>query len=321
MSRSVWALELTYDSVNPIIKKLATGWERAFQNRLPRAFNTYIANSSKILQAFHKAIEERVYENGVGLANLSILRTQVQIYEQLFNDLGAVLVAQMTELQREANRDFTPTIASIMHNVYDTCTVEHGPGSYKRMKEHMTNYVERERHRMFHEATKTVERHLDQMCKALQNSMETKADEIFVQMNRDYTHVLGGVANQQPARLQSREEAQLRSEVRDVLRGVDAQFEPIANGELDGAEEAGDEAQAVENQDSSTDEEESGVLFESAQESADDGANEDSLMDGDDTMLTEPTPQKRTDEDFDMEGGNKRYMATVSSDDDMDMEL
>ncbi|CAO2648594.1 Nn.00g078610.m01.CDS01 [Neocucurbitaria sp. VM-36] len=309
------------DLVNPIIKKLATGWERAFQSRLPKAFNTYIANSGRILQAFHEAIEKRVRENGVGLANLSILKTQIHTYEQLFKDLGAVLITQMTELQREANRDFTPTIASIMHTVYDICTAEHGQGSYKRMKEHMMNHVERERHRMFHEATRTVGKHLDQMCKALQNSMETRADEIFVQMNRDYMQVLGGMHHSQPAMLQTKEERMMRSNIKDILRGVDAQFEPIANGELDVADGAEHEELTDEKQESGTGEDNDGVFFESAQDSADGGANEDSFMDGDDTMLTEPTPQKPVSKDVDMGDGEKGNMPTVSSDDDMDLQM
>jgi hypothetical protein len=176
----VRSIILIQRSVDPILKRLATGWERAFQTRLPKAFNTYVTNSGKIIHKFHEAVEERARDNGVGLANLSMLKTQIHNYEQAFKDLGILLVTQMTELQREANRDFTPTIANIMHTVYDNCTVERGPGQYKRMKEFMRDHVEQERHRMFHEAVKTVEKHLDAMCKALQESMEAKADEIFV---------------------------------------------------------------------------------------------------------------------------------------------
>jgi hypothetical protein len=51
-------------------------------------------------------------------------------------------------------------------------------------------------------------------------------------MNRDYMRVLGGVAADQPILLQSKEEAEMKSEIRDVVKEVDAQFEPIANGEL-----------------------------------------------------------------------------------------
>ncbi|KAH7392794.1 hypothetical protein BKA66DRAFT_567533 [Pyrenochaeta sp. MPI-SDFR-AT-0127] len=313
-SSSAGHRDFNADLVDPILKKLASGWERAFQMRLPKAFGTYIGNSNKILHRFHEAIEERAHENGVSLANLSILKTQVHTYEQLFKDLGIVLLTQMTELQREANRDFTPTIANIMHTVYDLCTVEHGQGSYKRMKEHMKNHVERERHKMFHAATRTVELHLDQMCKALQNSMETKADEIFLKMNTDYMHVLGGMARPQPAMLQSSEERNLRAEIRDVLRGIDTQFEPIANGEIQ-------EPALVEDDDSG--------VFESAQESAQESVNadvdDDSVMNGvDDTTITEPTPPRPAAPQHDRNGAyesERHSRRSTLSNDTMNEEL
>jgi hypothetical protein len=115
----------------------------------------------------HEAVEDRARENGVGLANLSMLKGQIYNYELAFKDLGITLITQMTELQREANSDFTPTVAEIMHTVYDTCTGERGVGHYKRMKDSIRDHVEHERHHMFHEAVKTVEKHLDVMCKAL----------------------------------------------------------------------------------------------------------------------------------------------------------
>jgi hypothetical protein len=83
---------------------------------------------------------------------------------------------------------------------------------------------------MFHKAIKTVGQHLNAMCKTLQESMEAKADEIYVQMNSEYMRVLGGVAVNQPIRVQSKGEAEMKSEIRDVLKSVDAQFKPIANG-------------------------------------------------------------------------------------------
>jgi hypothetical protein len=43
--------------------------------------------------------------------------------------------------------------------------------------------------------------------------------------------VLGGVAADQPILVQSKEEAEMKSEIRAMLKDVDAQFESIASGE------------------------------------------------------------------------------------------
>lgn len=279
-------------SVDPIVKKLATGWERAFQNRLPRAFAAFVAESGKVLHKFHEAVEERARQNGVGLASLSTLKTQIYTYEMLFGELNQVLIDSMTELQRDANRDFTPTIASIMHTVYEICTDEHGQGSFKRMKAAMSEHVERNRHHMFNEATMTVKRHLDAMCGKLEELMEVRADEIFMKMRDDYIRALGGVQVNQEA-VMSREERSMRSDIVDKLRAVDAQFEPISKGKLASADDNADAENLA-----AVDEDEESVAFESADESANEdttgGANEDSIMqesimqDNDDTGIAEP---------------------------------
>ncbi|KAH9882765.1 hypothetical protein J1614_000131 [Plenodomus biglobosus] len=266
-SSSAGLRDFNADLIDPIIKKLATGWERAFQNRLPKAFQTYVANSRRVLHAFHTAVEERARRNGVGLASLTILKTQIHTYEHLYANLGTLLITQMTELQREANRDFTPTIASIMHAVYDACTVERGPGSFNRMKELMIIHVERERHRMFHDATKTVEKHLDLM---------------------DYMQALAGRDIQGPVLLRGREEREIRKEIRGLILDVDEQFADIANGNLDiwVAEEEVEKSTVTVG-------DENGVFGDAQESVSDQDNNEDSIMTGvDDSMITEPTPTK-----------------------------
>jgi hypothetical protein len=187
-SRVAGHRDFNLDLVNPIMKKLATSWERAFQSRLPKAFEGFIKASGKLLHSFHEAVEERARSNGVGLVNLAALKTQIYTYEQLFADLNQVLITKITKLQRDANRDFTPTIANIMHTVYEMCADEHGSGSFKRMKEHMNNYVDCYKHSMFNDATFTVKRHLDAMCKVLEDVMEEKADEFFFHWNERRLH-------------------------------------------------------------------------------------------------------------------------------------
>ena len=74
------------DLVSPIKIKLVTGWERAFQARLPKVVDTYIKNSSTLLYGFHEAIKEYMKTKGVTLANLPILETQISNFGQLFKD-------------------------------------------------------------------------------------------------------------------------------------------------------------------------------------------------------------------------------------------
>lgn len=209
---------------------------------------------------------------------------------------NTVLKDKMNELQRDANRDFTPTIANIMHEVYLTCANEAGKGSFMRMKEHMLGFVDKWRHRMFNDATLTVQRHLNSMCETLEDLMEEKADEIFIGMKRDYQRTLGGQAQFDQAAVLPKAERALRAEVMGILKTIDAQFEPIARGEITAVTDeadapAGSQEQPIFNNDDDE------IAFESARESVDPDAHDESAMEGiEDTMLTEPTPSKHIED-------------------------
>lgn len=148
---------------------------------------------------------------------------------------------------------------------------------------------------MFNEATMTVKRHLDAVCRSLQELMEERADEIYIKMKADYMRVLGGVQISQ-ATAMSRDERNMRSNIMDQLRAVDARFESISKGELAPADTATDLNN--EDQSAATDDTET-MASESAHESSEgipavahnDSAMQDSIMrDNNDTYITEPMP-------------------------------
>lgn len=185
--------DLNEELLDPIVQQLATRWENAFQQRLPRAFEAYTKNSGDVLHAFHARIEDRARQNGIGLAHLAMLEGSIFNYEQMFQDLNDQLKIRLTEAQRDANREFVPTLANFMMTVYDKCATESGAGSFARMKNHMETFVQLHSQTMFQAATKTVEEALTNMCRNLETEMSKKADEISCLMHKDYMRALVGV--------------------------------------------------------------------------------------------------------------------------------
>lgn len=57
------------------------------------------------------------------------------------------------EKQRDVNRVMTPVIQSRMTTGYEACNAEHGPGTYERMKAHMSRHVTTTKSIMFSEAS------------------------------------------------------------------------------------------------------------------------------------------------------------------------
>ena len=118
--------DLSASSAEPLIKSLATGWEKSFARRVPHVLQSFTANSSALLKSFHKSVEVRVRQKGFGIAGLAMLGQQLRNYQQAFADLSKALIEQINRLQREANREFTPTIVAAMQPAYFLCVAECG---------------------------------------------------------------------------------------------------------------------------------------------------------------------------------------------------
>ena len=107
-----------------------------------------------------------------------------------------------------------------------------GTGSYKRMKDAMASHVDQERHTMFRYATEAVKQRLTQMCRAVEEQMSNKADEVFLQMRRDYMTTIGGAQLSQ-GDLMSKAERTMRKDVLSILDGADDQFKAVLKGEVE----------------------------------------------------------------------------------------
>jgi len=59
----------------------------------------------------------------------------------------------IVEKQRDVNRVMTPMIQSRMTTAYEACILERGPGTYERMKSHMSRHVTTTKSVMFSEAS------------------------------------------------------------------------------------------------------------------------------------------------------------------------
>jgi hypothetical protein len=220
--------------VNPIIKKLATGWERTFQNCMPRLFREFIEGCSQLIHETHEKIEQQAKPHDAG-SKLAAMKTQTFTYQSLFADLDVELSQMMNELQREANRVFASTIAETMSGVYDKCANESGKGSYSRMKDHMTEHVDVHRRAMFTKATRAVKVQLQGTCDKLESIMLEKAKELHVNMKIDYMRALGSIQADASEELEN-----LRKDVSALVSSVNARFASIARGGFTRVEKLGD---------------------------------------------------------------------------------
>lgn len=127
-TNAVGSHDLNLQLCEPIIKHLAGHWEKAFARRLPGVLQSFTRKSKGLLTAFHQEIEARSMKQGVGTAGLAMLGQQLRNYEAIFANFTAQMIEVINTLQRDANREFTPVIASKLASAYEWCAAEVGGG-------------------------------------------------------------------------------------------------------------------------------------------------------------------------------------------------
>ncbi|KZL84766.1 tat pathway signal sequence [Colletotrichum incanum] len=203
--------------LEPISRQLASGWERAFQRRLPQALEGFAMSARLLLEKFHSNAISHSQERGSNYAGINMLSNQLRTHISRLKEIPAMLHTVVQELQREASRGFHPVIQEDMQPAYDICVAESGPGSYARMKNHMVNHVESSRHTMFRHSTDSVKEQLQTLCKRVEDEMAQQVQDIYNLLARDYLAVIVGIDNNVKHTGLPRAERLLRAEMCPIL--------------------------------------------------------------------------------------------------------
>lgn len=111
---------------DPMIKVIASGWDRTFSRRTPAVLAGLPRSAHNLLRAFHRDIELRVQKTGAILPGLHMLQQQLQVYEDVFKDFANTSKKEIDTLQKDINREFVPVIQTAMTAAYDICVAESG---------------------------------------------------------------------------------------------------------------------------------------------------------------------------------------------------
>ncbi|KAK8221531.1 hypothetical protein IWZ01DRAFT_537433 [Phyllosticta capitalensis] len=215
----------------PILKEIATGWERAFQRRLPTNIRNFKSNVSKEVEAFHNLVCQRARRVGVSMARLNQLNNQLRNHTEFLNTLVAGIIDLVSTRQKEVNREFVPVIASAMQHAYQVATDESGKGSYIRMKAYVNNHVAQNQDRMFRDACQAVKNRLDQMCHEVQEQLADRAAHVFTSAQRDYNSAVGNLGAAEVELTPA--EKELRNEINGIVKTAEEVFERVLEGEED----------------------------------------------------------------------------------------
>ncbi|TLS29371.1 hypothetical protein PpBr36_00947 [Pyricularia pennisetigena] len=177
--------------LEPIMSHLASAWEETFQRRIPIAIRTLVASVQRALQAFHANVTT-ANNLPVPAQDIAILARRLCGYLEKVSAIQVALDQEITEAQREANRQLEPAIIDRMSLGYRLALEERGTGSHMRMKGIMVDHVKVARHIMFKEAKKAVQDDLKALSNQVHGSLKELASEINARTLHDYSAVLLG---------------------------------------------------------------------------------------------------------------------------------
>lgn len=120
------ARDFNAELLEPISKQLATGWERAFLRRLPRALDDFAAEARLLLETFHRGVVEYAELCDANYPGISMLSQQLRTHVTRLKEIPGMLRSVIQDLQREASRGFEPVVTADMEPVYDACVQERG---------------------------------------------------------------------------------------------------------------------------------------------------------------------------------------------------
>ena len=116
-----WNAEL----IEPIIKAIASGWEKTFSRRINSLLQGAASDAGLLLKSFHDDIEREASQNGP-VAGLHLLSHQLRNYQALLKDVCNENLATTVAQAKEINRMFQPVIATALEPAYETCVAERG---------------------------------------------------------------------------------------------------------------------------------------------------------------------------------------------------
>lgn len=162
------------------------------------------------------------------------------------------------------------------------------------MKAHMNSHVAENRHTMFHESAEEVERQLSSLVKDVEDTLADKADEVFMQIKRDYRSVLGGGDAPPDGEVLPRVQRQVRKEVARIIDGVEKMMRKVVGLEVDeevDMEEGNEESQVK--SDETGDGSQHGTQQSNTEEAREDSAHQS----------PSPKPKNKVREDIQKERG------------------
>lgn len=125
-TKSEKSRDFNEDVLEPYLKKIAPGWDKAFSHSIPGTLDGLLASITKELTDFHNMMSSRPELEKCKMASMKILGQQIKNVVESMKVKVTGLKGAIQEQQREASRTFLPEIQKQMQKAYTAVAQEKG---------------------------------------------------------------------------------------------------------------------------------------------------------------------------------------------------
>ncbi|EGC41001.1 conserved hypothetical protein [Histoplasma capsulatum var. duboisii H88] len=199
--------------IQPMMPILAASWERSFSRLIPKMLSRFAETSYGYVKALNESLAPRLSARAAN-PNIALkLKSQLTTYQASFKEMSCASDAMLNQSHKAANRAFVPIIAAELKEAYKDCgsaSESAGQGVYIRMKNIMTEHVQKGRHEMFRKSTEHVQSELEGTLQSIRNFLALEIEMLFQTIRLDYENAF--------EKSQTSEEKALNKELKNLLR-------------------------------------------------------------------------------------------------------
>ncbi|KAI0527772.1 hypothetical protein F5B22DRAFT_3364 [Xylaria bambusicola] len=204
------------DLAAPLLQHLGNQWDITFTKKIPEALVAHTKACQRLQDEYHDLIKSRIQKNPAfhGVANMLKDQDKKRVIG-LANKINS-FTSDITTIQREANRAFTPAIQQKLKSKYKELCEDKGPGVFARIRAGMEEVVGKKA--VFSSSYKSPHAKLSEIPENIREELQIYVDIMSAEMKEDYGNLILGASTSQESKV-------VRQKVHELLKDVDSRFQ------------------------------------------------------------------------------------------------
>ncbi|GAW11202.1 hypothetical protein ANO14919_005440 [Xylariales sp. No.14919] len=206
------------DLAAPLLQQVSGHWEVTFAEKIPQALDAH-AKTCRVHQEYIQGlIKSRLKGKSAFSDSIGMLDDQDKTRVFGLAHKISSFISDITTLQREANREFTPAIQQKLNSKYKQCAEDKGPGVFARMSLDLETEIKKHQRAIFNSSCKSPMAKLSEIPQNIQEELQVYIGIMRDVMISDYSNVILGTDGSEESRV-------VRQGVFELLGEVDSRFQ------------------------------------------------------------------------------------------------